>query len=578
MASYSYAQEASLTTPSSSQPVKSVPVQTASTPSVTSVAPAKSELPYQVTSLSKQMIKERMKSERETRRNQMPYLDRGLVAEMVNPRTVEQKMQFTANSRPKSLDDVIHRAVETHTPAKAAREKMALARRKILVALRNLFPEAKYELIDKEGGPISQDGFQSGSYRVSFRQPLFHGGMLWNTFLQGKAELEASENEYDSKLGELVKDVSRAYFDFNRTKNTLQDHLDAAEKIKKFKSISEEKYKSKIISEIEHLNAQSLFGQVQFEIQTARQEYELAKLELQKFLNLLPTDQLDIKPLYDAQKLFALQDKMNQLSSPADLEEQGIFGFSTKAPAMKVDELVDMAYQFRPELRMESAKLEAARLSQKIKWGKFMPQADITLEFGRLAEELNQNIMNFDPKKEFRLMFEVSWNAGGNKVGYTYDNDQRAPSVTQFNQDSGLQQITNKFSVGLLDGLNDFVDAKDAEVKKLEQVIELEKAEKQVMQDVKAAYFDYQKNLIQVKSVLQKANYRKRLVDLSKHRLDQNEIQVSEYVQAEIDYLEELSKLHTALKDLLSARSGLNYAIGVPDYLSFGEGYGARRA
>lgn len=203
-----------------------------------------------------------------------------------------------------------------------------------------------------------------------------------------------------------------------------------------------------------------------------------------------------------------------------------------------------------------------------------MPQADVTLEFGRLGETFNEITMNPDLHREFRLMLEFNWNVAGNKIEYTLDNDERAPSVTQFNQGSGSSSTANKLTMGLWDGLNDFVETKDADVKKIEQVIELEKAEKQVMQDVKQAYFDYQKNTIQVKSVLQKASYRKRLAELSKHRLEQNEIQISEYIQAELDYVEELTKLHKSLADLLKARADLNFAVGDPNFLKFGEGDG----
>ncbi|MSR77524.1 MAG: TolC family protein [Candidatus Omnitrophica bacterium] len=516
--------------------------------------------------LTRQDIKAQMKVSREDRYQKMPYLDRRLVQEMITLRQVKEKEMFIRLKNQKSLEEVIERSVRSHTPARAAWEKIALARRKILAAVRNLFPEASYEL-NHSGGFLSQDAFNSGNFHFKFRQPVFHGGILWNTLLQGKAELESGENEYDAVIGELIRDVSKAYFDYNRAKEQVRDHRDALNQLKKFQEMSLEKNKAKIISEIEHLNAQSLYGQLEYEYETSKQELELAKLELQKLMNLEMQDDIDIQSLYSMQTLFSNQN----IQVSGTQSEKGMFNFSETAPVMKVDELVDLAYQNRPELRVEASKLEAARLAEKIKWGKLMPQADVTVEFGRLAESLD--VISLAPgwRNEFRCMLELNWNAGGNKVGYTLDHNEKAPNLTQIAQSEGSFTRASKVSAGLLDGLSDYVDTKQAEVQKIEQIVELEKAEKKIIQDVKQAYFDYHKNEIQVKSVLQKASYHKRLVELSKHRLDQNEVPISDYLQAEINLLEELSKLHKAIADYLSARAAMNYAIGVPQYLKFGE-------
>jgi outer membrane protein TolC len=125
-----------------------------------------------------------------------------------------------------------------------------------------------------------------------------------------------------------------------------------------------------------------------------------------------------------------------------------------------------------------------------------------------------------------------------------------------------------------LDGLQALVEGKEAEVDKLDQIVELENAEKEVVQDVKQAFFDYQKSLIQVESTLKRVDYRERLARLAEHRLGKNEIQVSEYIQAEIDLLRERTELHRALKDYFSAKAKLNRAVGRREFLPIEEKYG----
>ena len=155
----------------------------------------------------------------------------------------------------------------------------------------------------------------------------------------------------------------------------------------------------------------------------------------------------------------------------------------------------------------------------------------------------------------------------GNKLNYTFENDQRAPSVTQFQSGAGTLNKRNSFSVGLLNGLDIFVDVKQAEVEKLNKVVELEQAEKKVLEEVKRAYYDYQKALIQMKSTMKRVQWRSRLKDLAQHRLGQREVEISEYLQAEIDLLKERGEFHTALRDYYSAKSSLNYAVGVSEFL-----------
>ena len=165
----------------------------------------------------------------------------------------------------------------------------------------------------------------------------------------------------------------------------------------------------------------------------------------------------------------------------------------------------------------------------------------------------------------------MNWNLGGNKTKYEFENHEQPPSVTGFLQGAGTQSTSNRLTVGILDGLKNLAEAKEAEIAKLDQVVALEKAEKEVVHEVKKAYFDYQKARIQVKSSLKRVNYRERLTRLAEHRLEQNEVQISEYLQAEIDLLREKTELHKALKDYFSAKAALNRAVGKREFFPIEE-------
>ena len=70
-----------------------------------------------------------------------------------------------------------------------------------------------------------------------------------------------------------------------------------------------------------------------------------------------------------------------------------------------------------------------------------------------------------------------------------------------------------------------------------------------------------------MRSSFQRANYRKRLAAYNKHRMEKNEVQISEYIQAENEFVQEAMTLHKALADYYVAKAKINHAIGVRDFL-----------
>jgi len=530
---------------------------------------AAQEAPRSQTELTRQSIRDQVKVLRQQKMEAMPYLDRGYIRSSIRPEMIRGKTAFLQSPR-KNLQDVIRRAIGAHTPAQAARERISLARRRIWAALRGLFPETKFEFNERDGR-LSGDPFNSLNYKFSFRQPVFRGGLLWNRLLQEKEGLEAAEKEYIDVVEDLVKEVSTAYLEYSRAKQAVADQGGILESIKRYSEISEKKFKEQIISEIEHLNVQSLSSQVRYDHETSKQELELAKLELQRYLDLEISEEFSVADMYRIDELLT-QEKTAEAARPPAEKKPGAFEGAPAAASL--EELVDLAYRHRSELQVEAAKLQSARLEERIKWGEMMPRADIVLEFGKLGEAFDANSTDPALNEEFRLLLELHWNAAGNKVGYTFERDKRAPSVSQFLQGTGSFTRRHTLTAGLFDGLQEIAEAKEAEVARLDQVIELEKAEKEVIHDVKVAYFDYQKYKIQVESTLQRLDYRRRLADLNRHRLEKNEIQISEYLQALIDLMQETTSLHKALADYYTAKVKLNHAVGIRNYLAIEESRG----
>lgn len=494
---------------------------------------------------------------RKARREQFKHLSESHIERMVTPETVVSKEHFL-EARENNLATVLERAVDVSVQAQIAKERITLARFRIAKAIRDFLPEAAFEA-DLKQGSLSNPAFVSDHWRMKFRIPVFRGGVLWNTLQLEMSNLEVAKSDYEKAISNLLAAVSQAYFEYERAQNVLRDQERLMEKAKGEKRISDEKYKAKLTSEIEKLNTDSLFSQGQYDLETAVQEVEIAKLELQKFLYLETGDEVKISPLYDLEGL-----KIESLA------KQSLVAGGSKplgGPESELESLIELAYEHRPDLQVEASKLKATQFAYRVVLGQRLPQFDMLVEFGELAEAFIIDTTTPHHLHEFRFGMEMTWPFLGNTLKYTYDHDQHAPSVTQFQGGAGTRTRSNAFSAKLLDDMGQFSSMIEAKVNNLEQIVELEKTEREVVREVKEAYFNFNKALIQVESAHKRMGYRERLADLAKHRLETNEIQTSEYLQAEMDFTEERGLLYKALSDLFLSKAKLNRAIGIRDYL-----------
>lgn len=518
--------------------------------------------------------------ERQRRYDQFPALGAEEVKQRISELKVEMKRDFL--SRPtQDLRSIVERAIQVDLPAQIAHERIDLADRRIVKAFRDFFTEVSYTETLKDASNDTGP-YQHHSWRTSLKQPLFRGGVLWNTFKMEMINREAAKKELEQSLSDLVASASNAYFEYERALQVLWDKKILVEQAGKLKEISDEKAKANLVSEIEKLNMDSLDGQVKYDAETARQDLELAKLELQRVLELNMMDSIEIVPMMQIEdvQLADVQISAESLGEKVSIPEQGLKEGvkSAASESVELERFIDLAYLHRPDLQVEAAKLKAARLTHKISSGKMLPEADLVIEFGELGEAYEgadrlgvPGLETTDPKMhhEWRIGAELSWNLLGNTLEYSYDNDQRAPSLSQY-QGTSKDQMSraHNISVGILDNLNSLAEIKETKIAVLEQVVQLDKTEREVIREVKEAYFNYHKSLIQMESSYKKMKYRERLSKLSKHRLDNNEIQISEYLQAEIDYAQERANFLRAMSDFYTAKVNLNRSIGIRDYLS----------
>jgi len=473
-----------------------------------------------------------------------------------------------------TFDDCMSQAVRRHLPLVIAEDKIDLVKRKLVSSVRDLFPSFTIMYEHNRGWKLYKDDpdktdlvngsqqFRSERLRYSLSQPLFRGGALWNQVKVERAQLKVTQSAYKKVLYDLSVEVARSYLNLIRTQTTLARRQRMNNTVANVLLISEEKMEAALISEIEHLNVQSQQSQIEHDIQAAKEDLELSILDFKKVLHLKVGDHVDAKT-YDDSFIEILEEKALRKTKDIDVEIE-------RRQETKISELVKLSYQNRPEFTIQKHKLEAAEWTEKVVQGGWLPQVNLVSEFGRKAEAYTADDNNAPWDDEHRLGVEVRWNFGGSTQSYTYDKNRQGTGVEATDTGiamDGYYDRLNRGGTSILDGLQQFEHTKEALLERKEAMLELELSEKDIVSEVKEAYYNYNRSLIQLKSIFKKLTYRQKMVELAQHRSEVNEIQISEYIQAEMDFMRENEKLYQTMTDYFLAKIALNKSIGIKDYI-----------
>lgn len=467
-----------------------------------------------------------------------------------------------------SFDQCLIIAKERHLPIEIAKDKIDLHKRKLVKAVRDLFPTLSLSFDHNKGFKLVKGGdfhqrFRSEKWRYALSQPVYRGGSLWNKVHEEKANLQAARAEYEKVFLDLAVEVARAYFNLAKAKSMLNFKETVLVAANNSMTVSEEKMNAGLISEIEHLNVQSQQSQLQHDLEAAKEDIALALIDLQKALHLDVSEPVEVNKLGE-EYTAAVKKELKELPAVKNEEE--------KEQERIVEALVDLAYDRRPEFIIQKSKLEAATYKEKAANGGWFPQINLQFERGKKAEAYTIIDNSPDWEDEQHVALDVRWNIYGSTFSYKYDKNKQGAGTeaTDINANrDGYYDRKNTVSFSILDGLDQFAATKEAEIHRKEALLELELSEKDIVSEVKESYFNFNRAKMQMNSVTKRLKYREKLVGLAKHRSEINEIQLSEYIQAEMDFISEQDKLYKAMVDYFVAKISLNKAIGVKEYSPF---------
>ena len=438
------------------------------------------------------------------------------------------------------INDAVDIALENHMAAKIAQEEVELSKLKIREARRALYPAASINYLETTGktAGTTQD-FTDKEYKLKFEYPLYYGWRLKYAVEQAMSNLKASTSNYDKALQDLRSEVELAFYAYRANKMDLKLHKALLEETDNIFIGAKKRLELGLITRAEFLQLESQMQQINYQVISSENELAMAKLALAQAVN--------IKEGEDAIEII---DK----EPGKDLEPIVV--------EITLEECIDSAFRFRPDLKSKEYMLEFNDYERKITESKNQLKVDLTGTYGQSGGAYQTESLNMDP--DWYVGFKVSKPLGGNTLSTALTKDKTSQ---KHGESSRTESISKSVELGLLDGLQRFSEEKSAEIGYRKAKDELEQVRDSIVKEVKESYLNYKKGLVQIMTNLNKIKYKEEELKVIKARAELNEASLSELAQAYMGLTDEKAYYIEALGSLYQSLAKLNKATGFALFL-----------
>jgi outer membrane protein len=438
------------------------------------------------------------------------------------------------------INEAIDLALENHMASKIAQQEIELSRLKIREAKRALYPAASLNYLETTGKTTgtTQD-FTDKEYKAKFEYPLYYGWRLKYAVSQAISNMKASTFNYDKVLQDLRLEVETAFYSYIANKMSLKIHKSLLDDANKIYTTAKKRFDAGLSTKSEFMQIESQLKQVNYQIISSENELVMAKLNLIQAMNI--GEGIDGSNDKIIEKIDKYQEKDLE---PVDLN-------------ITVEECMDLALRSRPDLKAREYSLESNDYERKIVESKNQLRVDLTGTYGKSGGAYESETLNL--ANDWYLGFKVTKPLGGNTISTAWTKDKTSQ---KHGQSTRTEAVSKSLEFGLLNNLQQFSEEKSAEIgyeKAKDELLQLKDA---VTKEVKEAYLSYKKGLAQISANLNKIKYREEELKIAKARAELNEISLSEFMQANINLIDERGYYAEALGSLYQALAKLNKATG----------------
>jgi outer membrane protein TolC len=434
-------------------------------------------------------------------------------------------------------------ALENSPQAKTAKQEVKLAMLKKRDAFRALFPNLKLKASHTVGDVVDDQGFTEEVYGIEAEHPLYQGGRLMNAYNQSKVNVELAEARYRKIEHDINYKVAEAYHSIVTAIMNIRLQQLLIKEAEPVLALAEKRYAAGLSTNLEILNVQSRYNQVQFQIATAERDLALARFKLQQAMNLdISDDSIDITEV-DTELPFNIID-------------------------INLYECLEAAASNHPDIIVNKLLVASNEYGEKIARGKEGIRVDLTGFYGKADSYYNTEPKNLT--QDWNIGVKISKPFWFASPSYSFTKEKTSRKVGQTDRtgstvNAGELSLLDKHSLALG---SEIEESKIAKQKAENDLIEVRR---QAAMAVKESYYNYQESVIQVKNSLEKVRFHEEAVKVARAQAGLNEALQSQLLESVIQLTDEKSVYIKALSDYNLAIIKINNAIGIKDYFRIDE-------
>ncbi len=230
---------------------------------------------------------------------------------------------------------------------------------------------------------VQNDPFERNFYSASLTisQNLFNGGANWNSIRRSKADKNAVLYNLDARINETIRTVSQNYFDLLKQEKILEVNQLAVQRSQDNLERTQKMFEIGSVAKVDVFRARVNLGNDRIALISQRNTVQQARQTLNISLGIAPNAPIEIAK------------EINYRYQPPDLEE-----------------LLQQALQYQPELKRREMDIRARELSAQISKSAFLPTISGFFTYDRDNTVLDKLYSEFNKNWSVRIGISGSWN------------------------------------------------------------------------------------------------------------------------------------------------------------------------
>lgn len=435
-----------------------------------------------------------------------------------------------------ALAEAEQAALKIHPSIRLADEETALSAFKRKESFRAVWPSLTVKGEQTFGESVERLGtpdFEEKSYGVQASQPLVQGGKLYRTYRQARATWEVQKAKGEKARQEVVFGVREAHWNYVKTLRMREAHLRARADLEKELSMAEKLSKQGVIPRQVHLTINSQQSQAALAADGAEAEMTARLWQWTAALG---------------------------LNSPPEYRPSVEIP-NAKVPEILLEECIKAAEGGHPDLRVQEKTLEAARYGHKAARGLYWPKLSASGFYGRSGGAFEGERLEL--REDWNAGLQLSQYFGGNTVNV---NGQQVRTSPKIGQTTRTESKTVSGNVGILDGMKQVTEKKDAALTFHQAEVQMERTRMEVANGVREAYANWKKALASLKIAENDLSLARTDFSIARIKSAHREVPLSERAVSR----NKLAQAEVALADAQAgyqiAAAALSRAVGAPDF------------